>query len=127
MPLEIGGVAAFPRLSENDVFYWPQELKKFDGRTVPLRWNHIQEDAGIIGKATFEYNEEDRQVLYRAIIENEDAANLVRQGGYKVSIGASVQKENKICHSDGTCVDSPIIDEAEELSIVSAPGIPEGT
>ena len=134
MPLDIAGRAIFPRLSENDVFYWPQELEKFDGVTVPLRWQHIQTPEAIVGEATFEYDPNNRQVMYKGTITNEDAAAEVRKGGFKVSIGATVdQKACKdpdncsIKHQDGTVVDAPVLEEIQELSIVSDPGIPEST
>ena len=127
MAKEISGIALFPRLSENDVFYWPQELKKFDGVTVPLRWNHIQTPEAIVGQATFEYNEEDRQVLYRATIDNEEVQKEVDKGTYKVSIGASVAEPDFICHKDGQCAEAPILNVPQELSIVSNPGIPESS
>lgn len=127
MAKEISGIAIFPRLSENDVFYWPQELKKFDGVTVPLRWNHDQSDAAIIGTATFEYSEENRQVLYHATVTNPAVQKEIDKGGYKVSIGASVAEDGQICHKDGTCVEAPVLDVPEELSIVAEPGIPESS
>ena len=125
MTLQISGIAAFPRLSENNVFYWPQELEKFDGVTVPLRWMHIQSDDAIIGEAKFSYDENDRQVLYQATVTNEDAINEIRNGGYKVSIGASVLEVSTMCHNDGNCAEVPIIDKPMELSVVKDPGLPE--
>lgn len=127
MAKEISGIAIFPRLSENDVFYWPQELKKFDGVTVPLRWNHIQTPEAIIGEATFTYNEDDRQVLYTATITNPDVQKEVDKGIYKVSIGASIKEDDFICHKDGQCAEAPILNVPEELSIVADPGIPESS
>lgn len=127
MPLDIHGIAAFPRLSENDVFYWPQELAKFDGQTVPLRWMHIQSNEAIIGEATFRYDEDNRQVLYSATVTNEDAATEIRKGGFKVSIGASVSETSTICHKDGKCAEAPILDKIQELSVVNDPGLPETT
>lgn len=127
MAKKISGIAIFPRLSENDVFYWPQELEKFDGVTVPLRWNHDQSDEAIIGEATFQYDKENRQVLYNAEITNEEISKEVDKGFYKVSIGAAVEKEDWICHKDGQCAAAPILKKPEELSIVANPGIPESS
>lgn len=125
--MEISGIAAFPRLSENNVFYWPQELKKFDGVVVPLRWMHIQTGEAIIGEATFIYNEEQRQVLYTARVDSEEAIEKIKNGNYKVSIGAKASPGKEMCHKDGQCVEAPIINEILELSVVDEPGIPEGT
>lgn len=127
MAKEISGIAIFPRLSENDVFYWPQELQKFHNRTVPLRWNHIQTDEAIIGEATFTYDDENRQVMYRATVTDPVAQKEIDKGFYKVSIGASVAEDDFICHKDGNCVDAPILNVPEELSIVANPGIPESS
>jgi hypothetical protein len=58
MAKKITGLAIMPRVSRNGVFYFPQELAKFDGVTVPLRYNHDQSAEGIIGTATFTFDAE---------------------------------------------------------------------
>ncbi len=130
MVLDIGGIAATPRLSENNTFYWPQELKKFHGHVVPLRLIH-QKDGGVtVGEAKFSFDEEDRQLMYQARIKNEEAIKAVKAGGWKVSIGAlttNESKNDKICHRDGTCASSPQFNKIIELALVKNPGMPEST
>ena len=54
----ISGILAFPRLSRNGVFYWPQELAKFNGIEVPLRFNHIKTPDGVVGTSKLSFNED---------------------------------------------------------------------
>ena len=59
---KISGVALIPRISRNHNLYTKEELKRFDGITVPLNWEHNGDK--VIGKATFRYNEETETVFY---------------------------------------------------------------
>lgn len=117
-----------PRVSRNNVFYFPQELAKFHNVTVPLRWNHDQSEAGIIGTAHFTFDPEKNQVHYEAEITDENMQNFVDNHLFQVSIGASVEKPNQICHPEGKgCFEAPVLAAPTELSIVETPGIPEST
>lgn len=132
MVLHIGGRAAMPRLSENDVFYWPQELKKFDGVKVPLRYLHAKDGGFDVGEAQFRYDEDDRQVWYKAVIKNKLVEEEIRKSPkeWKVSIGTLPKtegKDDKICHRDGTCVSAPVFEGPRELALVKNPGMPEVT
>ena len=40
---KISGVALIPRISRNQNLYTKEELKRFDGKTVPLNWEHNPE------------------------------------------------------------------------------------
>ena len=42
MAERIAGIALMPRQSRNGVYYDTEELKKFDGKTVPLRVEHTK-------------------------------------------------------------------------------------
>lgn len=122
----IAGLAIIPRVSRNGVFYWPQELKKFHNKTVPLRFNHDQSPEGVIGRATFHYDEDKNQVRYTAEITDPKFQKLVDNLNFQVSIGASVEQHGEICHPQGKgCFDAPVLREPDELSIVEIPGIPE--
>lgn len=128
MARKIAGLAIIPRVSRNNVFYFPQELAKFDNVQVPLRWNHDQSDEGIIGTAKFFFDSEKNQVRYEAEITNPIYQKYVDDHNFQVSIGALVEKENEICHPEGKgCFHAPILSTPTELSIVETPGIPEST
>jgi len=127
MAKTIEGILAFPRVSRNGVFYWPQELAKFDGVEVPLRFNHDKSPAGIVGKAILSYNDEKMQVKYVAHITNEEVGRLVDNHNFQVSLGALVSEPGEICHPDGTCFEAPVLKRPTEMSIVETPGMPEST
>jgi hypothetical protein len=128
MAKKITGLAIMPRVSRNGVFYFPQELAKFDGVTVPLRYNHDQSAEGIIGTATFTFDAEKGQVRYEAEITDQKFQSYIDDHLFQVSIGASVEKENQICHPEGKgCFEAPVLSAPTELSIVETPGIPEST
>lgn len=117
-----------PRVSRNNVFYFPQELEKFHNVQVPLRWNHDQSDEGIIGSAKFFFDSEKNQVRYEAEITNPLYQDFVDNHNFQVSIGALVEKDNQICHPEGKgCFHAPVLSTPTELSIVETPGIPEST
>ena len=128
MATRISGLAIMPRVSRNGVFYWPQELEKFDGLEVPLRWNHDQSEEGIIGKAKFTFDAEKNQVKYEAEITDERFQKFVDEHNFQVSIGAEVARDSEICHPEGKgCFRAPVLSAPKELSIVETPGIPEST
>jgi len=117
-----------PRESRNKTFYHIDELKKFDGLTVPLRFNHIQTPEAVIGEAHFTFDEEKGQVKYVANITNSFYQDLVENKLFQVSIGATVLKHSEMCDNSGRpCLHAPVLGSIDELSIVETPGIPEST
>ena len=127
MVKRITGLLALPRISRNGNFYFPEELAKADGKTVPLRWNHIQDNEGIIGTAKLSYDQDKMQINYEATVENEAVEQQLTNKEFKVSLGAEPQKEEKICHDEGKCYNVPLGLDFKEMSIVETPGIPEAT
>ncbi|MFQ5788415.1 MAG: hypothetical protein ACE5H1_10610, partial [Thermodesulfobacteriota bacterium] len=130
----ISGILALPRVSRNGVFYWPQELAKFDGKRVPLRFNHIKGPDGVVGEAELRFDPEKMQVKYTAEITKSDVQDIVDNHNFQVSLGAKVKnpenRENeKICHPErpDECFMAPVLDEPSEMSIVETPGMPEST
>ena len=124
---KITGLLALPRISRNGNFYFPEELAKADGKTVPLRWNHIQDNEGIIGTAKLMYDQDKMQINYEATVENEAIESQLANKEFKVSLGAEPQKEEQICHDEGKCYNVPLGLDFKEMSIVETPGIPEAT
>ena len=127
MVKKITGLLALPRISRNGNFYYPEELAKADGKTVPLRWNHIQDNEGIIGTAKLSYDQDKMQINYEATVDNEGVEQQLTNKEFKVSLGAEPQKEEKICHDEGKCYNVPLGLDFKEMSIVETPGIPEAT
>jgi len=132
MATVISGILAFPRLSRNGVFYWPQELAKFNDASIPLRFNHIKTPDGVVGDAKLSFNEDTMQVTYIAKITDPVVQKLVDNHNFQVSLGAMVKnpgaKGEQICHpTDGTCFEAPILSRPTEMSIVETPGMPEST
>ena len=127
MVKKITGLLALPRISRNGNFYYPEELAKADGKTVPLRWNHIQDNEGIIGTAKLSYDQDKMQINYEATVDNEGVEQQLVNKEFKVSLGAEPQKEEKICHDEGKCYNVPLGLDFKEMSIVETPGIPEAT
>ena len=127
MVKKITGLLALPRISRNGNFYYPEELAKADGKTVPLRWNHIQDNEGIIGTAKLSYDEDKMQINYEATVDNEGVEQQLVNKEFKVSLGAEPQKEEQICHDEGKCYNVPLGLDFKEMSIVETPGIPEAT
>ena len=64
MAERIAGIALMPRESRNGVYYDIEELKKFDGVSVPLRVEHDKDTH--IGEVTFSFDEIKSQVRYEA-------------------------------------------------------------
>ena len=123
----ITGLAIIPRVSRNGIFYWPQELAKFDNTFIPLRFNHIKGQEGVVGNAKLRFDAEKMQVLYTAEITNPEVQTLVDNHNFQVSLGARVETPGEICHPDGTCFNAPILKAPTEMSIVETPGMPEST
>ena len=127
MVKKITGLLALPRVSRNGNFYFPEELAKADGKTVPLRWNHIQDNEGIIGSARLIYDQDKMQINYEATVDNEAVEAQLGNKEFKVSLGAEPQSEDTICHEEGKCYNVPLGLTFKEMSIVETPGIPEAT
>ena len=127
MVRKISGLLALPRVSRNGNFYFPEELAKADGKDVPLRWNHIQDNEGIIGTAHLSYDKDKMQINYEAIVNNTEIEQMLTNKEFKVSLGAEPEKEEKICHDEGNCYNVPLGLNFKEMSIVETPGIPEAT
>ena len=126
MAERIAGIALMPRQSRNGVYYDTEELKKFDGKTVPLRVEHNKDTH--IGQVTFSFDEEKSQVKYEATIFDSEWQKTLENEQYQVSIGASVLEQRTLCDEmKAKCLNAPVLDEILELSVVRTPGIPEST
>ena len=121
MVRKISGLLALPRVSRNGNFYFPEELAKADGKDVPLRWNHIQDNEGIIGTAHLSYDKDKMQINYEAIVNNAEIEQMLTNKEFKVSLGAEPEKEEKICHDEGNCYNVPLGLNFKEMSIVETP------
>ncbi len=126
MAERIAGIALMPRQSRNGVYYDTEELKKFDGKTVPLRVEHNKETH--IGQVTISFDEEKSQVKYEATVFDSEWQKTLENEQYQVSIGASVLEQRTLCDEmKAKCLNAPVLDEILELSVVRTPGIPEST
>ena len=126
MAERIAGIELMPRQSRNGVYYDTEELKKFDGKTVPLRVEHNKETH--IGQVTFSFDEEKSQVKYEATVFDSEWQKTLENEQYQVSIGASVLEQRTLCDEmKAKCLNAPVLDEILELSVVRTPGIPEST
>lgn len=127
MANRIAGIALMPRESRNGIYYDVEELKKFHGKVVPLRVEHGGPDTNI-GSVTFSFDESKQQVKYEATVTNTEWQSKLDNEQYQVSIGASVLEQRELCDSLRTkCLNSPVLKDIIELSIVRTPGIPEST
>ena len=127
MAKRIAGIALMPRESRNGIYYDVEELKKFDGVQVPLRVEHGGPETNI-GTVLFTYDVEKSQVRYEAEVENEEWQIKLDNEQYQVSIGASVLEQRELCDEQRQkCLNSPILKDILELSLVKTPGIPEST
>ncbi len=126
MAERISGIALMPRQSRNGVYYDVEELKKFDGKVVPLRVEHDKDTH--IGQVTFSFDEEKSQVKYEATVFDSEWQQILSNEQYQVSIGASVLEQRHLCDEmKSKCLNAPVLDEILELSVVRTPGIPEST
>jgi|TARA_R110000782_G_scaffold13053_7_gene38573 hypothetical protein len=127
MAKRIAGIALMPRESRNGIYYDTEELKKFDGVQVPLRVEHGGPSTNI-GMVTFTYDEAKSQVKYEATVDNLEWQEELEREQYQVSIGASVLEQRELCDAQREkCLNSPILKDILELSLVKTPGIPEST
>jgi len=127
MASRIAGVALMPRESRNGIYYDVEELKKFDGKVVPLRVEHGGPSTNI-GQVTFTFDAEKSQVKYEATVQDEKWQQILDNEQYQVSIGASVLEQRELCDEmRKKCLNSPVLGEILELSVVRTPGIPEST
>ncbi|MDE1867051.1 MAG: hypothetical protein KGI08_04990 [Thaumarchaeota archaeon] len=122
---KISGIALIPRISRNQNLYLPEELKRADGKTVPLNWEH-QTEKSAIGQVTFHYDKDLQQLRYEGIITDENAYTLIKNRTHHVSIGAEPSSVKSVCGSE-QCYNLPEGLNFKELSIVATPGIPEST
>jgi len=126
MAERIAGIALMPRESRNGVYYDIEELKKFDGVSVPLRVEHDKNTH--IGEVTFSFDEIKSQVRYEATIFDSEWQQILSNEQYQVSIGASVLEQRELCDElKAKCLNAPVLNEILELSVVRVPGIPEST
>ena len=126
MAERIAGIALMPRESRNGVYYDIEELKKFDGVSVPLRVEHDKNTH--IGEVTFSFDEIKSQVRYEATIFDSEWQQILSNEQYQVSIGASVLEQRELCDElRAKCLNAPVLNEILELSVVRVPGIPEST
>lgn len=124
---KIEGILATPRVSRNKNFYFPEELARGHNVTVPLRWEHIQENDGIIGKSTLFWDENLMQLRYKAIVDNAQVERLLENKKFFTSLGVQAESHGQICHGSGNCYTVPNRVKFREMSIVSDAGIPEST
>lgn len=125
--LHIADKLAVPRFSRNGNLYFPEELERFDGAKIDLRWMHMGEKASI-GYATTRFNKSEMNVYYDAFVTNAEAEAIIRKNPkkWKTSLGAVPLYDEKICHpGTGKCYNAPIGLSPKEMSIVDVPGIPE--
>ena len=126
MAERIAGIALMPRESRNGVYYDIEELKKFDGVSVPLRVEHDKNTH--IGEVTFSFDDIKSQVRYEATVFDSEWQNILDNEQYQVSIGASVLEQRELCDElKAKCLNAPVLNEILELSVVRVPGIPEST
>ena len=134
--MKVDGLLGIPRKSRNNNFYFASELARGDGETVPLRWNHIKENHGIIGTSTLSWDDTLEQLSYNGIVTSAEAETAIRKmvsEGHKVKVSLGLQAEShqKICKPDKTdCMDAAINVKFKEMSVLSSdnsPGIPEAS
>ena len=127
MAQRIAGIALMPRESRNGIYYDVEELKKFDGKQVPLRVEHGGPDTNI-GQVTFSFDPEKSQVNYEATVQDPKWQEILSAEQFQVSIGAKVLEQRSLCDEmKKKCLNAPVLDEILELSVVRTPGIPEAT
>lgn len=119
----ITGVALIPRISRNDNLYTKDELKRFDGITVPLNWEH---DGSLqIGTVTFYYNPTLETVYYEGDVTDEKYALLVKNKMLFTSIEAEPISIKTICNGMNDCFSMPFGLTPKALALTETPGVPE--
>ena len=120
---KISGVALIPRISRNENLYTKEELKRFDGVTVPLNWEHNPEKT--IGHATFRYNAETETVFYEGEITDPNASLLAKNRLLYTSIEATPTSVKHVCNGVQDCFSMPYGLIPEGLALTETPGVPE--
>jgi hypothetical protein len=120
---KIQGVALIPRISRNNNLYTKEELRRFDGVTVPLNWEH--DGNKVIGEATFHYNSELETVYYEGVITDPSAAMLAKNKLLFTSIEATPTDVKHICNGNRDCFQMPFGLVPEGLALTETPGVPE--
>ena len=120
---KIAGVALIPRISRNHNLYTKEELKRFDGVTVPLNWEH--DGNKVIGQATFHYNAETETVFYEGEITDPSAAILAKNRLLYTSIEATPTSVQQVCNGQTDCFHMPYGLRPEGLALTETPGVPE--
>ena len=120
---KIAGVALIPRISRNHNLYTKEELKRFDGVTVPLNWEH--DGNKVIGQATFHYNSETETVFYEGEITDSSAAILAKNRLLYTSIEATPTSVQQVCNGQSDCFHMPYGLIPEGLALTETPGVPE--
>lgn len=133
------GIVVIPTVSRNEKheFFHPDELKKFDGLKVPLKWFHGKDpEHGFktIGYSVFTHDKINQQVTHYSIVTDPYFQSYVDSYPVSVSFGAHYAKkgeEVRMCDKTGRCLDAPIIGLIDELSLIpldiSGPGIAQAT
>ena len=120
---KIAGVALIPRISRNHNLYTKEELKRFNGVTVPLNWEHDAEK--VIGQATFHYNAESETLFYEGEITDSSASLLAKNRILYTSIEATPQSIQQVCNGQTDCFHMPYGLRPEGLALTETPGVPE--
>ena len=122
---KIQGVALIPRISRNNNLYTKEELKRFDGKKVPLNWEHNPDKQ--IGSVTFSYNEDQETVYYEGIITDASAALVAKNKTLFTSIEAEPEGVEEICNhgTPGDCFAMPFGLRPTGLALTETPGVPE--
>ena len=120
---KISGVALIPRISRNQNLYTKEELRRFDGITVPLNWEHDPDK--VIGEATFRYNAETETVYYEGEITDASAAILAKNRTLYTSIEATPISVKQVCNGTKDCFHMPFGLRPEGLALTETPGVPE--
>lgn len=122
---KISGVLATPRISRNNVLYYPEELAKQNGKIVPVDLEHNHEHT--IGFAKLMWNQELQRLEYVGEISDHQVENTLQDGvEYHTSLEGGCASEPvcsaSACHT--ACVAETSIDR---MALVLEPGIPETT
>lgn len=130
--LQIDGILATPRVSRNKNFYFPEELARGHNMVVPLRWEHIKENEGIIGTSKLIWDETLMQLRYIATVNNPEIEAKIAQAEseghpFRTSLGIAAESHTQICHTAGNCYTVPVQIKFKEMSVVMDAGIPEST
>jgi hypothetical protein len=122
---KIAGVLATPRISRNDVLYFPEELAKQHGKIVPIDLEHNHEKT--IGYARLAWNQELQRLEYTGEISDHEIEGKLQDGmEYHTSLEGGCESEPicsaQQCHT--ACVGETDI---SRMALVVEPGIPETT